>query len=178
MVVHHTVWLLVGDSIRISYIYIMISIRPISNGQLRPWPNLTLPQHAGKTVQQWNFCTLPLFNQLHTMWYRWDSGLNMYVKILPVWVHLVFTTVALAYWIMDDGYWAPYTVLGCCENFTKAECIRLQSMLLSLGLESSLTLRNRERYTYRIRISKSSTLLIRELVLPHLRPEFLYKIGM
>lgn len=51
-------------------------------------------------------------------------------------------------------------------------------MLLSLGLDSALALRNRERDTYRIRISKVSTLLLRDLVAPHIRPEFLYKIGM
>jgi len=38
---------------------------------LRPYPNIKLPQHLGKTVTQYNFNTrsLPLFTNLHNIWY-------------------------------------------------------------------------------------------------------------
>jgi len=40
-----------------------------STSGLRPWPNVNLPQHAGKTVSQYHFDTksLPIFTALHTL---------------------------------------------------------------------------------------------------------------
>jgi hypothetical protein len=39
---------------------------------LRPYPNPNLPQHKGKEITQYTFCTCydPLFTYLHSIWYN------------------------------------------------------------------------------------------------------------
>lgn len=82
---------------------------------------------------------------------------------------------------MDDGYFDSHgrtqTILLCTEKFTKTECILLQSVLQRLGKKSSLKIRNKDRDTYRIRISKTSMSLVRELVTPYVHEDFMYKLG-
>lgn len=83
---------------------------------------------------------------------------------------------------MDDGYFDSYgrsqTVLLCTECFTLAECYALQKVLLDIGINSTLKLRNKEKNSYRIRISKLSMPLLISLVLPFMHPEMIYKIGL
>lgn len=67
--------------------------------------------------------------------------------------------------------------LLCTESFTKTECILLQSVLQTLGIKSSLKIRNKDRDTYRIRISKTSMPLVRELVTRYMHKDFMYKLG-
>lgn len=151
---------------------------------LKPYPNVNLPQHKGKEVTQYTFNTkgLPLFSALHSLWYIWNSDLQKFVKIVPLCIAEMFSPVSLAYWIMDDGYFETYgraqTVLLCTENFTLAECILLQSVLLKLGIKSTLIIRNKVKDTYRIRISKTSMPLLIELVKPHMHASMLYKLGL
>ena len=82
---------------------------------------------------------------------------------------------------MEDGYFDNHgrtkTVLLCTECFTKAECMLLQSVLQSLGINSTLKVRNSTTGTYRIRISKLSMPLLRELVTPYTHPSMMYKLG-
>lgn len=57
---------------------------------------------------------------------------------------------------MDDGYFYSYgrtkTILLCTESFNKTECIFIQSLLLKLGIKSTLKIRNKIKDIYRIRI--------------------------
>jgi hypothetical protein len=82
---------------------------------------------------------------------------------------------------MEDGYFDGYgrtqTVILCTECFTRVECKLLQEVLLKLGIVSTLKVRNSVKGTYRIRISKSSMPLLRELVTSHMHPDFMYKLG-
>lgn len=148
-----------------------------------PWPNLMLPQHHGKKVTQYNFTTrsVPLFASLHSIWYRWDEVQSKYIKIIPLNIADMFSAVSLAYWIMDDGYFDSYgrcqTIILCTESFTKTECILLQSLLLDLGIKTTLKIRNKEKDTYRIRFSKKSMPLVKELVTAHMHKDFMYKLG-
>ena len=68
---------------------------------------------------------------------------------------------------MEDGYFDNYgrflTVILCTESFTKTDCELLQEVLESLGIKSSLKVRNSAYNTYRTRISKTSMPLLREL---------------
>lgn len=111
-----------------------------SNSGLRPYPNITLAQHAGKMVSQYNFDTrqLPLFTALHSLWYYWNPDLNKFVKIVPLCIEDMFSAISLAHWIMEDGYFDAYgrskTVLLCTECFSMEECQRLQQLLATLPL--------------------------------------------
>ena len=82
---------------------------------------------------------------------------------------------------MDDGYFdgngRTNTILLCTESFSKTECILLQSLLLNLGLKTTLKIRNKENDRYRIRFSKKSIPLVKELVIPYMHKDFLYKLG-
>lgn len=81
---------------------------------------------------------------------------------------------------MQDGFFDAYgraqIIVLCTESFTKAECIMLQNVLRNLGIKSTLKIRNKEKDTYRIRISKLSMPLVRELVRAHMHPDFMYKL--
>jgi len=150
---------------------------------LRPYPNVNLPQYLDKTITQYSFNTrsLPLFTSLHNIWYTWNEDLNKFIKIVPSNISEMFSSVSLAYWIMDDGYFDGYgrtkTILLCTESFSKTECILLQSLLSDLGIKTTLKIRNKDKDLYRIRFSKTSVPLVRDLVTPYMHKDFLYKLG-
>lgn len=52
---------------------------------IHPYPNTKLPQHSNKIVTQYNFNTrsLPLFTELHNIWYTWNKDMNSFIKIVP-----------------------------------------------------------------------------------------------
>lgn len=85
------------------------------------------------------------------------------------------------HWIIQDGYFDSHgrihTVLLCTESFTKTECILLQEVLLKFQLKSTLKIRNKQMDTYRIRLSKTSIVTLKDLILPSMPVEFHYKLG-
>ena len=93
----------------------------------------------------------------------------------------MFSVRSLAIWIMEDGYFDDHgrtnTIILCTESFTKMECEVLQELLLGFGIITTLKIRNTKKGTYRIRISKRSIPLVRELVTPYMHPVFMYKLG-
>jgi hypothetical protein len=150
---------------------------------LIPFPNPALLENAGKVVTQYYFASLssPLFLAIHSLWYRLDEVTGKYIKIVPPMIVDMLTPLALAHWIMEDGYFDGYgraqTVLLCTESFTKVECELLVSALARLGIISTLKVRNNIKGTYRVRISKKSMPLLRQLVTPHMHSDFMYKLG-
>lgn len=82
---------------------------------------------------------------------------------------------------MEDGYFDAYgraqTILLCTECFTKSECLVLVEVLAGLGIKATLKVRNASKDTYRVRISKTSMPLVRQLVTPHMHASFMYKLG-
>ena len=135
------------------------------------------------TGTQYSFSTmsLPVFTALHQLWYQYNDTLGAFVKVVPLNIGEMFSPISLAHWIMEDGYFDGYgraqTVILCTECFTPVECKLLQEVLLKLGIVSTLKVRNSVKGTYRIRISKSSMPLLRELVTSHMHPDFMYKLG-
>jgi hypothetical protein len=79
----------------------------------------------------------------------------------------MFSPICLAYWITVDGYFNSYgrtkTILLCTKSFTKSDCLLLQFLLSNLGIKTTLKIRNKDKNTYRIRFSKTSMPLVREL---------------
>ena len=154
-----------------------------TNTKIYAYPNILLPKHKGKKVTQYHFRSRvhPLFTALHSLWYKWDSNKNKFIKIVPLNISEMFSEVSLAYWIMDDGYFDSHgrtkTVLLCTEAFTKEECIILQSLLEKLNIKSTLKVRDKINDRYRIRISKTSMDRVISLVKPYMHKDFLYKLG-
>lgn len=149
---------------------------------LIPFPNLSLPQHVNKHVVHYYFATLSneLFSQLHSIWYVLDLETKRYVKIVPLFIEELLTPLAIAHWIMQDGYFdnARQTVFLCTEGFTKSESLLLVNRLRKHNIKTSLVIRNKSKDTYRIRVAKKSIPELRKIVLPHMHPIFLYKLGL
>lgn len=85
---------------------------------------------------------------------------------------------------MDDGYFDSYgrtkTIIICTESFTKEECILLllrcsAPILKILGIKTTLKIRDKDRY--RIRLSKTSLSLVRNLITPYMHKDFMYKLS-
>lgn len=61
---------------------------------------------------------------------------------------------------MQDGFFDNYervqTIILCTESFTKEECFIFQEILTGMGIKSTLKVRNKDKDTYRIPISKLS----------------------
>ena len=125
---------------------------------LIPWPNINLPQHVGKIVTQYGFWTraLPLFTELHKIWYRYDETKKKFVKIVPICIDEMFSPVSLAHWIIDDGYFNKglKTLILCTDCFTLEDYQKLQSLLFKYGIETILNVRYKEKGNYRIKILK------------------------
>lgn len=94
----------------------------------------------------------------------------------------MFSGISLAHWIIQDGYFDKHgqtqTIILCTESFTMAECHILKNVLAESGIISTLKTRNKDKNTYRIRISKKSIPRVRELVMPHMHSSYLYKLGL
>lgn len=91
----------------------------------------------------------------------------------------MFSGISLAHWIIQDGSFDNHsrtqTIILCT---TMAECLILKNVLTESGIISTLKIRNKDKNTYRIRISKKSIPRVRELVMLHMHPSYLYKLGL
>ena len=101
---------------------------------------------------------------------------NNKVKVMPKNIADLFTPLALAILIMDDGSWKDPGVRIATNCFTKEEV-----ELLSLALETKFNLKSslhKNNMRYQLYIKKESIPLLRELVLPYTVPSMLYKLGL
>lgn len=73
-----------------------------SEKSLKPWPNTNLYKDKDKIVTQFWFASsaLPIFTDLHKLWYIYNNETNKYKKIVPINIHDMFDEISLAYWIM------------------------------------------------------------------------------
>jgi hypothetical protein len=71
----------------------------ITSTKLHAYPNILLPQHIGKEIKQYHFSTKthPLFTALHSLWYKWDDAKNKFIKIVPLNISEMFSSISLAY---------------------------------------------------------------------------------
>ena len=142
-----------------------------------PWPN---PELTGKKVTQYSFSSkqLPMFTELHKIWYKIFDG--KFVKVLPSNIEELLKPIGLAHWIMGDGYWDNVSLKLCTDNFTKEEVLILVNILnKKFDLKASINKRTSDNgnVCWRIRISNSSINNLRSLVSPFFIPEMLYKLG-
>src|SRR6266498_688099 len=160
------------------------SISLFTETKIYPYPNILLPHHKDKKITQYHFKTKthPLYTALHSLWYKKNNEGNKFIKIVPLNISEIFSDLSLAYWIMDDGYFDSYgrakTVILCTDSFIEEECIILQSLLEKLDIKATLKIRNKNKNSYRIRISKTSMDIVIALVKPHIHNDFLYKLGL
>ena len=127
---------------------------------LRPWPN---PIVTGKTPTQYAFSSksLPALTVLHSQWYILNKEKNKFIKIVPLNIGDLLTTIGIAHWIMGDGYWdnSSKTVVICTDNFTLSE-VELLIIVLKSKFNLTATVQRRikanKEICWRIRFSSKS----------------------
>lgn len=141
------------------------------------WPN---PKTSGKQATQYWFSTkrLASITQLYDTWYKQVEGKHK--KILPLNIEELLTPLALAHWIMGDGYFANGSVKICTDNFTKQEVLILTKVLGDkFAIKATINKRSNANgnVVWRISISRLSMEKLKILVAPYLIPEMIYKLG-
>src|SRR5262249_16980786 len=121
--------------------------------------------------------------EIYSSWYVFNDELGTYIKIIPLDIYNIFTSVSLAYLIISDGYWntKDSTVYLCTDNFTEGEVQILINLLnTKFGLISSKNRRVRPngKVCWRIRFSSrgNNLVLLRSLVQPHMHTSMHYKL--
>lgn len=143
-----------------------------------PWSN---PKLEGKEPTQYWFSTkrLPAITNLYQLWYKQTDG--KFIKVLPFNIEELLTPIALAHWIMGDGYFTNGTLKICTDNFTKDEVLRLIKVLhVKYDIKATINQRTNpgDVIKWRIRISKLSMDKLILLVRPYIISEMLYKLGL
>ena len=143
-----------------------------------PWSN---PKMEGKEPTQYWFSTkrLPAITNLYQLWYKRIDG--KFIKVLPFNIEELLTPIALAHWIMGDGYFTDGSLKICTDNFTREEVLRLiQVLQAKYGIKATINQRTNPdgAIKWRIRISKLSMDKLISIVRPHIIPEMLYKLGL
>jgi LAGLIDADG DNA endonuclease family/Proton-conducting membrane transporter len=143
-----------------------------------PWPN----PKTGKPVIQYWFSTrsLPLFTKLYNEWYKEVSG--KIVKVIPLNINELLKPRNLAHWIMGDGFWnkGGRTVHLSTDSFTFEEVTMLVNVINDkFHLDAKVINRtsNNGNKCWRIRISACSINKLRDIVIPFMIAEMLYKLG-
>ena len=142
-----------------------------------PWPN---PETTGKKTTQYSISTKSLesISKLHSSWYKKEDGKN--IKFVPLNIEELLTPLALAHWIMGDGYYSDNCTFICTDNFTKQDVERLTKILGNkFGIKVTLNKRKNKDgiEVWRIRTSRLSMGNLKTLVVPYLIPKMLYKVG-
>jgi hypothetical protein len=165
----------------IAHLYFNIYGDIVTPSLPKPWPNpkTRLPTQHYKFHSK----ALPALTELHSQWY-YLSRTNNFIKKLPDNISLVLNPLALALWIMDDGYWlvSENTVFLCTDNFTLVEVKRLIEVLAqNFSLVATVSIRAKEpnKVFWRIRFSakENNIKLLRTIVKPYFITSMLYKIG-
>lgn len=102
-------------------------------------------------------------------------GKISYKKIVPLDIYNLLTPIALAYWIMGDGYGNNWKGLYLCtDSFSNYDIVRLMNVLLiRYNLTSSLVQISGKS---RIYIASTESAKITNLVVEFIHPSMLYKI--
>jgi LAGLIDADG DNA endonuclease family len=135
-------------------------------------PYLTSTQMRGKRFFGVVLFTraLPCFTVLYDMFYVAGT------KVIPFDIFNLLTPVALAYWIMGDGAARNMGIVLCTDSYSIPDIVRLMNVLM-IKFDLKCTIHYDTPDKPRIYISKGSMDKLRVLVLPHMHPSMLYKIG-
>ena len=134
-------------------------------------PILTTGFKNGNIFHSISFKTrgLPCFTYFYSQFY-----VNK-IKLIPADLLINFDAVAFAFWIMSDGSYEKGGLILCTDSFSlKDVCLLIGILHYKFSL--SCTLRKTKNNQYRIYIRRSSMDILRNIVMPHMHPSFLYKI--
>ena len=97
-------------------------------------------------------------------------------KILPELISDWIDELSLAVWIMDDGSRDANGIRINTQSFSLVENEMLADILRAkFGIVARI---NRDKDRFRLRVSAKSTLIVKQLVAPHIIPDMLYKLSL
>lgn len=126
--------------------------------------------------------TLPVFNNLHKLFYELDPVTNKYVKVVPKCINDLISSIRLAHLIMSDGGYSKSRNLVriFSYSFTYNDNIKLAESITNLGVKATVMkdrVNKDGKDQYIILISSSQLDRLRKLVLPHIHTSIYYRVG-
>lgn len=158
-------------------------------------------KRTGKIYRSIYFKTFNLFslNQYHSLFYKTvDQGVMYaqvqqerpsietkylkYTKVVPDDIEYFLTPLSLAHWLMGDGYYnsSDKRIILCTEGFTSLEIDKLiYALIHKFNIKSSKIKRSSSfpDQRWRIKINLQDVNKFKLLVIDHVLPEMLYKLG-
>jgi hypothetical protein len=124
--------------------------------------------NAERVAYRFTTLSLPALTKIYKQFYC-DGK-----KILPKDIKLNPLTIAI--WFMDDGCKSYNAVYFNSQYFSKNEQQHLIKLLKQqYGITATL---NKDKHYYRIRIAVNSVKVLKNLIVPYMLPELLYKFPM
>jgi hypothetical protein len=113
---------------------------------------------------------MPCLTKLHSLFY--PNG----VKIIPNNIFELLTPIALAHMIMGDGSAKSHGLILCVDSYSVKDIVRLMNVLI-IRYRLELKFRFHTPSQPRILIRQRSMPLLRAVVIPHMCPSMIYKLG-
>lgn len=126
--------------------------------------------------------TLPIFNQLHAMFYVVNPLTGKQDKIVPLFIDNFMSPITLAHLIMSDGGYhkGDNIVRIFTYNFTLEDCERLAKSITKLGIKTTVVLdrtNNKGIKQYILKISSDQLDTLQNMVIPHMDESMYYRVG-
>jgi len=137
------------------------------------YPLLRIRSRLGKKTigLQFKTRTMPCLTEIHSLFYQ-----NNGIKIVPENIYDLLTPASLAHWIMGDGSTSRHGLIICTDSYSLIDVVRLINVLI-IRYRLDCTLRYHTPTYPRIYIRQRSMPLLRNIVIPHMHPSMLYKLG-
>jgi hypothetical protein len=122
--------------------------------------------------------SLPVFNQYHEMFYKFDSDLLKYVKIIPENIESLMDPIVLSYLIMSDGNFdkGRNRIRIFTNSFTEKEVRFLaEAIKIKFGIYVGVLHDRKDQWI--LTIGAKQLDLLRNIVKEHFNPSMLYRIG-
>jgi len=150
------------------FMFVWNFLAPLCQGMFRIYTHTV----SGTVCYAVRFSTrsLPFLTELWNLFYV--NG----VKCIPdaLIMYYLLTPIALAHWIIGDGYWDGSGLILCTDSFSIIDNVKLINILIvKYQLECSLHSRSN-----RIYIKAASMPRLRAIVLPYMHYSMLYKLGL
>lgn len=123
--------------------------------------------------------SLPCFLLYHKMFYVPKPCGKGYIKIVPSNINELMSPVVLAHLIMGDGNFKSYDgIIRIYTNSFTYEDVKNLAFSIKKNLNISVNVVHDRNNQYIITISRSQLNLVRRLLLSHMHPSMVYKLGL
>jgi hypothetical protein len=123
--------------------------------------------------------SLPIFNELHSIFYEYHKYTEKYVKIVPKNIEDLMSPIVLAHLIMGDGGYdsSRNRVRIFTYSFSKIDCYRLAKAITNIGIDTNVYLDRKDQYILSI-LRKNNLNILRKIVFEYMHESMFYRIGL